>query len=220
LFERQALHLLLLGMLLACVGWLSRLPGLSSGSYLGVSTSVWLWWSISVPIVHQVWVWLCWRLELHHKALSRALDGWAFGLYGSGFVLAAFFRGYTLIGLGLANRGSLHLPAPLLRGAAVLLTVPALYLFYSVARYFTFKRALGADHFEASYRLAPLETRGIFKYTRNGMYIFGFLLVWLPGLLLASEAALLSAAFSHIYIWVHYYCTELPDMKRIYAGLQ
>ncbi|MEJ2084685.1 MAG: hypothetical protein P8Y44_03280 [Acidobacteriota bacterium] len=99
MFERQILHLVLLGVLVTGVGWLSRLPAMSSGSYLGVSTSVWLWWSITVPVVHQAWVWLCWRLELHHRWLSRYLGSWAFGLYGLGFVLAAFFRGYTLIGL-------------------------------------------------------------------------------------------------------------------------
>jgi len=25
------------------------------------------------------------------------------------------------------------------------------------------------------------------------------------------------AAFSHIYIWVHFYVTERPDMRRIYG---
>ena len=29
--------------------------------------------------------------------------------------------------------------------------------------------------------------------------------------------ALLSAAFSHLYLWVQYLCTELPDMRRIYT---
>jgi len=29
--------------------------------------------------------------------------------------------------------------------------------------------------------------------------------------------ALLLAGFNHLYIWVHYYCTEKPDMERIYG---
>ncbi len=77
---------------------------------------------------------------------------------------------------------------------------------------------MGADHFDTAYRSKPLERRGIFRFTRNGMYTFGLLLVWLPGLYAASQAALLAAAFNHTYIWVHYLCTELPDMKRIYGG--
>jgi len=50
------------------------------------------------------------------------------------------------------------------------------------------------------------------------MYIFGFFILWIPGLLLLSKAALLVALFNHIYIWVHYYFTELPDIKVIYGN--
>ncbi|MGH8650439.1 MAG: hypothetical protein ACREUP_14225 [Burkholderiales bacterium] len=35
--------------------------------------------------------------------------------------------------------------------------------------------------------------------------------------LAVSPAALGAALFNHLYIWVHYYSTELPDMKRIYG---
>ena len=30
-------------------------------------------------------------------------------------------------------------------------------------------------------------------------------------------AALVVAMFSHLYIWVHYICTERPDMRLIYG---
>ena len=50
------------------------------------------------------------------------------------------------------------------------------------------------------------------------MYTFGFLAAWIPGFMWLSSAALLSALFSHLYIWVHYYCTELPDMQHIYRS--
>ena len=60
--------------------------------------------------------------------------------------------------------------------------------------------------------------KGIFKYTSNAMYIYGLLALWIPGILLQSKAALLMAFFHHIYIWVHYYFTELPDMKMIYQN--
>jgi hypothetical protein len=61
---------------------------------------------------------------------------------------------------------------------------------------------------------------GIFRFTRNGMYVFGFLLLWIPGLWWASTAALAVALFNHLYIWVHYHTTELPDMKRIYGAVE
>ena len=49
------------------------------------------------------------------------------------------------------------------------------------------------------------------------MYTFGFLIIWVPGLVFYSKAALLAAGFNHIYIWVHYYTTELPDIRYIYG---
>ena len=88
-----------------------------------------------------------------------------------------------------------------------------------MVRYFGVKRALGADHFDpGQYRDLPMVKEGIYKYTGNGMYIYGFFLLWVPGVLLASPAALLAAAFNHLYIWVHYYTTEKPDMDFIYGG--
>ena len=216
-FEKQGEHLLMIALLLAGAGWATRIPGVLEGSHRGIPTSKWFWWSITEPIVHQVWVWLCWRLELHYKALSNSLGDWGFRIYAIGFAIASFFRFYTIVGLGLANRGSLDISQTLLNVLALVMSIPTIYLFYSVGRYFSYQRALGADHFDESYRTKPLERRGIFRFTRNGMYIYGFFSIWIPGLLLASKAALLSAAFSHIYIWVHYYCTEKPDMGRIYG---
>jgi hypothetical protein len=49
------------------------------------------------------------------------------------------------------------------------------------------------------------------------MYVFGFLLFWIPALWFASAAALCAALFNHVYIWVHYFATERPDMQHIYA---
>ena len=40
---------------------------------------------------------------------------------------------------------------------------------------------------------------------------------WLHALLLAALlAARCIALFNHMYVWVHYYTTEYPDMLRIY----
>jgi hypothetical protein len=93
----------------------------------------------------------------------------------------------------------------------------ALYLFYSVKKYFSFDRAFGIDHFVKGYN-EPFVKKGIFRYTDNGMYIFGFLVLYIPALLLFSKAALLVAVFNHIYIWAHYFFTEKPDMKIIYKN--
>jgi hypothetical protein len=59
---------------------------------------------------------------------------------------------------------------------------------------------------------------GIFRYSSNAMYVYGFLILWIPGFWWRSQAALLAALFNHAYIWVHYSCTELPDIRLIYGG--
>ena len=99
---------------------------------------------------------------------------------------------------------------------AAIITPFVIYLFYSVKKYFSFERAFGIDHFDKNYN-EPYVKRGIFRYTSNGMYIYGLMVLYLPGLLLLSKAALMVASFNHIYIWVHYYCTERPDMNFIYG---
>jgi len=218
IYEKQGLHFLLLLALLILVGWISRSVGFLDGSCQGVSTATWFWLSILFPILHQIWVWICWRMELHHQWLSRSLGPWGFRLYGTGFALLAFARLYTLTATAIANQGSLNVHQGLLNVAALMLAIPTLYTFYSVGRYFSYRRALGIDHFDPSFRTKPFVREGIFRFTRNGMYTFGLMIVWLPGLIWASKAALLSAAFSHLYIWVHYCCTELPDMRRIYGA--
>lgn len=92
------------------------------------------------------------------------------------------------------------------------------YAAYSVKRYFGFVRAAGVDHFDPRYREMPLVKEGIFRFTNNGMYFYAFLLFWAIAVGFNSTAALTIAAFSHAYIWVHFYATERPDMNFIYAS--
>ena len=59
--------------------------------------------------------------------------------------------------------------------------------------------------------------RGIFRFTRNAMYTWAFMIFWILALVYGSRAGLVLAAFSHAYIWVHYLATERPDLRRIYG---
>ena len=122
----------------------------------------------------------------------------------------------SVLALAIANHGTISVSPAVGWIASLLLAIPIVYLFYSVARYFTFRRAMGIDHFDASYRDLPLVRQGIFRFTPNAMYVFGFLVLWIPGLALRSEAALWLALFNHLYIWVHYYTIEFPDLRRLY----
>lgn len=87
----------------------------------------------------------------------------------------------------------------------------------SVRKYFGFKRAAGADHFDPAYRDLPLVNEGIFRFTNNGMYLFGFFLFWAVAIGFDSKSALAVAAWSHAYIWVHWFATEKPDMEYLYG---
>jgi protein-S-isoprenylcysteine O-methyltransferase Ste14 len=217
IFENQWLHALMLAVFLVGLVWVERIHAVQVGQLWGVSTKAWFWLAVALPVVHQVFVWACWRSQLYASLLTRMFWSRGFGVYAVGFSILAIARVLAVFMLALSNRDTLSVDVKVLRVVAVVAAIPAAYLFYSVKRYFGFRRAFGVDHFDESYRFRPLVRRGIFRFTRNGMYVFGFCLLWVPGLWFASAAALLVALFNHLYIWVHYYSTELPDMKRIYG---
>ena len=140
----------------------------------------------------------------------------AFTWYAVGFTVLFLGRFVSITALAAANRNTLGIPPSVSYALAAIITPPVLYLFYSVKRYFTYKRAFGIDHFDKDYS-EPFVKQGIFRYTDNGMYIVGLMALYLPGLLLMSGAALIAAAFSHAFAWAHYFCTERPDMNVIYG---
>jgi hypothetical protein len=153
------------------------------------------------------------RLALRSRLFGRH----GFTGYAVLFSVLGILRTVVVFLLAISNRGTVDAPPGLQRVLPLLLLLPAIYLFYSVRRYFGFRRAFGIDHFDPAYRDLPRVRQGIFRFTDNGMYVFGFLLLWVPGLWFASAAALWVALFNHLYIWVHFYSTELPDMRRIYG---
>jgi len=217
IFEREWLHFVGLAVLLGLAVWLAYFPTVRQGSLWGLSTIDWYRIAILIPIVHQVYVWLVWRLELHRKTMTHLMGKAAFPAYCTGFTIIGIARIVSVFLVAYSNGGS-FMPAPLaMKILAVVALIPAVYLFYSVRRYFGFARAFGIDHFDPAYRDMPFEKRGIFRLSPNGMYVFGFLLLWVPGLWWGSAAGLAVALFNHLYIWVHYYATELPDIRRIYG---
>ncbi len=220
IFERQWLHGAGLVVLLAGCAWAASSSALQRGQRWGLSSLDWYWIAIGTAVLHQVYVWLCWRTELHGGLPTRLIGAWAFPLYAAGFSLIGIVRVLTVFVLAYSNQDTVAAELLALKIAAVGALVPALYLFYSVKRYFTFRRAFGADHFDPAVRTLPIVRAGIFRFTSNGMYVFGFLLLWVPALWWASAGGLVVALFNHLYIWVHYYATELPDIKRIYGTVQ
>jgi protein-S-isoprenylcysteine O-methyltransferase Ste14 len=215
-FEGQLLHIGALVVLLGAAHFISQSPDFVHGELWRINSRTWFFLSLLIPIIHQVYVWVCWRWELHWQLLSRILGHRIFKIYSILFSFIGVARVGVVLMLAISNTGTFNHNTTFLKIAAVLVLLPALYLFYSVKRYFTATRAFGADHFDEAYRTRSFEKRGIFRFTRNGMYIYGFLIFWVPGLWFASSAALAAALFNHIYIWVHYFATEKPDMRHIY----
>jgi hypothetical protein len=215
-WEKQGWHALALAILLmgaiGAANWLDL-----TGSFLGLSVRLWYWLAIAVPVVHQVYVVVLWRLELHHGWMSRVFGSRALTVFGAGFLPLFAGRLVTAGLLAAADAGSIGIPGWLRLMLAVVLTIPALYLGYSVLRYFGLKRALGADHFDPAYRQLRMVREGIFRYTNNGMYVYGFFLLWAVAVAFDSRAALIAAAFNHLYIWVHFFTVEKPDMEEIYG---
>ena len=217
--RRQVLHYLLLLLLLAClIAVMTRDKGYYSGELLGIDTLAWFRLAIITAVVHQTYVWLCWRLELFYSLITGLLGKKGFDYYSTGFFVLMLSRLAAVVILAWSNSNSLHWNYSLLSMIAVLLSIPAAYTFYSTIRYFGMTRAAGIDHFDASFRDRPFVKKGIFRFFNNPMYLFGMLIIWLPGLLFSSKAALLAALFNHIYVWVHYFCTEKPDIEFIYSG--
>ena len=218
IFERQWLHALALAVALPALWLMSTVCGcFHRGEILGIGTWNWFWISVEIPIAHQLFVWIWWRTELHRGLVSRVFGRSGFVLYAVVFVGFLAARLVAITALSMASRNTLPLDSRILQALAVALGIPVAYLVYSVLRYFSILRAFGADHFDASYRTKPLVRQGIFRFTANGMYTFGFLVLYIPALWYASRPALVAAVFAHLYIWVHYFTTELPDMRRIYG---
>jgi hypothetical protein len=218
IFERQWLHALALAVMLPILWRISLYCScFHRGELWGVSTWNWFWISVEIPILHQIFVWFCWRTELHRGLISRVFGRYGFTIYAVFFTVFLVGRLVVVSALAVASRDTLVANTLVLKSLAVIVAVPVAYLMYSVARYFGIVRAYGADHFDESYRSKPIVREGIFRMTSNGMYTFGLMVLYIPALWYASRPALVAAVFGHVYIWVHYFTTEIVDMRRIYG---
>ncbi len=105
LWKGQALHLAGLVLLLAVAAFIWSLIGKPSPREF--------WIAIVFPILHQVWVWAAWRLELRSSAICRSVGFpaflWVFFLLFAG-------RFVTLTWLAVLDQGSLGL-TPMILGS-------------------------------------------------------------------------------------------------------
>ncbi|MHA2278003.1 MAG: hypothetical protein ACXAC2_19660, partial [Candidatus Kariarchaeaceae archaeon] len=70
-FEKQGIHLILLILLLILVYVLTLIEGSLTGSFAGLNTNIWFIIALVTPIVHQIYVWIFWRLQLYYKWVNN-----------------------------------------------------------------------------------------------------------------------------------------------------
>ena len=181
--------------------------------FLRISALSWFMIAMAIPLVHQVYTWICWRSELCWKSVSSSIG---FKGYLICFFILIISR-FSAVVLCFVDYGSLYKPGLISWALSIVVFIPGLYTMYSVKKYFGFVRAAGADHFDPKYRNMPFEKRGIFKWIPNAMYTIA-MLVWLCfAIISGSKAMFVFAVYSYISIWLHYFVTEKEDFKIIYG---
>lgn len=218
ILERQGLHLLGFVLIGAILYWatqqfpsrLNTLWGLSAGEWIAVS---WILVGLS-----QAWVAFFWRLELHGNRISARLGKNGFRLHVVGYVVLFAARFLTFVPIALATAFTTKIPLWVNVPLLVISTPLILWSLHGGVVYFGLERLAGIDHFDPAYRGGDLEVRGIYALLPNAAYSVGLLFFFHPGLVLHSPLALIVAAAQFAMVWVHYFCTEQPDLRHIYGA--
>ena len=183
-------------------------------TFIGISSSGWFMFAMSIPLIHQAYVWICWRSELCWKSISNTIG---FKGYIILFFILMISR-LSAIVLCFVDYGSLYAPGWFAWILSIILFIPGVFTMYSVKKYFGFLRAAGADHFDPKYRDMTFERRGIFKWTPNAMYVFAIGIPFAFAVATGSKSMFIVAIYTYISIWLHYFCTEKEDFKVIYRN--
>ena len=77
IFYRQHYHFLVLATLLVLLRAIID-DAMLKGEWLGLSSAAWFIIAVAVPVAHQIYVWLFWRIELYGQRLTRSLGRAAF----------------------------------------------------------------------------------------------------------------------------------------------
>ena len=82
IFKHQHWHILILiGLLYTLNYYTSQDSNVFTGSLWNISTENWFILAILSPIIHQIYVLLCWRYELFYKGLTNIFKENAFKIY-------------------------------------------------------------------------------------------------------------------------------------------
>ena len=186
----------------------------NSIAFIGINSLEWFLIAMFIPIIHQTYVWICWRSELCWRFISNTIG---FKGYVVIFFILIISR-LSAIVLCYVDYGSLYKPGILAWFISIIIFIPGAYTMYSVKKYFGFLRAAGADHFDPKYRDIPFEKRGIFKWSSNAMYVFAIGIPFAFATATGSQSMFIVAIYTYISIWLHYFFTEKEDFKIIYGS--
>jgi len=218
MFRKQQYHAASLVLLLLLMGGALWMPGMTAGRYLGVDTVTWYSITVVLVVLHHLYVWFCWRAELHHQTLSELFGSAGFTVYATGALFFLLARPILVVVVGVANRNSLWIPDLVCRVLTVVLALLSGGAIYATLQRMSFQQVLGADHFHEQIPERGLTRDGIFRYVSNPLFTLGMLGLWIPGVIFRSKAALVLALFQHVYVWVHYVTIECPDIQVLYPN--
>ena len=106
-----------------------------SNVFLGISSKNWFLFSMMTPLIHQGYVWLCWRSELCWKTISRTIG---FKGYVVIFFIIAILR-LLSVGLCFADYGTWYTPGWIAWSLSILIFIPFIYTIYSIKKYSYFE---------------------------------------------------------------------------------
>jgi len=217
IIEGQPQHMAIVTLM--AIGAISLLHAPPDASkFLFLTSHGWAVLSIYLAVAHQVVTAIGFRLQLHRNLLTKRFGDRDMWVWGAIFLPLLAVRPIIMCIIGATDTGAItgwRVPEVIL---GLALIGVAIWGMHSVIVYFTIPRAMGGDHFRDRYAEMTMVDQGVFKYSSNAMYAIVFLGLWGIALAFGSWNALVVAFFQHAYIWVHMYCTEAPDMRRIYGA--
>lgn len=216
MMQGQLMHAVLAGLFLIAAS-VMLWPGSADINFAGWDSRHWAVCSLFLAVLHQVVVAIGFRLELYRGTLTRIFGAHALTVWAVVFLPLLLARPVTLVLVAWLDPNTISRFSAIQTGLGAVLLLVSAVAAHSVIRYFTIRRAIGADHFDNAVIDLPLVREGVFRYVSNAMYVLVFLALWGIALVFNSWNGLVVAAFQHAYIWVHWHATEKPDMARIYG---
>ncbi len=217
ILEKQEWHFALLALLVVSANAIMVIYPMSfEGVLWGLSTASWFWIGVLTAILHQVYVMLIWRIQLETRWLTINLPRLGFTAYLIDYTWMLAARTGAIVLVAIANQDNIYIPDFFKWTGSIILAVVFLGLIYSIASSSNYKDLVGVTFFEVNDHGSYKAEKQVYSLVPVTFYFLGSLGFYVPGILFSSPASLLLAFFNHLYICIHYYCTEVPSLKRIY----